>query len=459
MRRTPFLPADTIVAPATATAAAGVAVVRVSGPRSHEMLGRLFRPSGRSPLDHPRLLSHGHLLARDGAEYDEALAVSMPSPHSYTGEDVVEFHCHGSSLVVRHLLDLCIDCGCRLALPGEFTQRAFLNGRMDLSQAEAVMDLIQARSDAAMRIAMQQLDGKLHRLVLAFREAIIELLTSVEAAIDFPEDEVELLDPFDLCRRVELLLNNLSSLLQGFDNGRILRDGASILILGRPNVGKSSLLNALLGEARAIVTAIPGTTRDTIEESLVLDAIPLRLIDTAGLRATTDPIEAEGVSRARARIASADLILLLTDASVPLADDDMLVIDACADKRVLAVRNKIDLGDGPLPEALQSWPSVAVSSHTGAGLDLLRQAIVQAFLGDGSAHSETFLLSDRRHREALVRAQASCESFRLALQQNPSPELLAVDLRAALSALGEISGETTPDDILERIFARFCIGK
>jgi tRNA modification GTPase len=459
MRRTTVLPNDTIVAPATAIAAAGVAVVRLSGPHSVAVLEQLFTPAGRSPKDHPRLLCYGRLHDIQGEALDEILAVVMQAPHSYTGEDVVEFHCHGSIQVVRNLLDQCIDRGCRMAQPGEFTQRAFLNGRMDLSQAEAVIDLINAHSDGARRIAVQQLDGHLHRLVQRYREELLDMLALVESAIDFPEDEVDILDFQLLQRRMDSLRREIIQLLQGFDAGRILRDGVAILILGRPNVGKSSLLNALLGEARAIVTDIPGTTRDTIEENLVLGEIPLRLIDTAGVRETTDPIEAEGVARARSRIATSDLILLLTDASVPLTADDQLVIDACVDAPVIAVRNKADLGETPPAAALSRWPIVSISTHTGAGLSALRQMITSTLLHDAGGHSETFFLSDRRHREALVRVQTASEAFLSALIATSAPELLAVELRDALSALGEITGETTSDEVLNRIFSRFCIGK
>ncbi|MBE0599646.1 MAG: tRNA uridine-5-carboxymethylaminomethyl(34) synthesis GTPase MnmE, partial [Desulfuromonadales bacterium] len=306
---------DTIVAPATPPGEGGIGILRLSGPRAAEILQSFFRPSrGSGPLASHRLY-HGRLITRQGICADEVMAVVMRAPRSYTREDVAEIHCHGGPQVMRRLLDLFIESGIRLARPGEFTLRAFLNGRLDLAQAEAVIAVIRSASEAASQVALQQLAGKLSQAIHTIRDQLVEVLALIETEVDFPEDELELPSRQALQERVEVARGEIDQLLASFDTGRTLREGMAVLILGKPNVGKSSLLNALLGEARAIVNPAPGTTRDTIEENLNLGGIPLRLVDTAGIRHTTDPIEAEGVRRARAKIPSADLVLLVVDGS------------------------------------------------------------------------------------------------------------------------------------------------
>lgn len=451
---------DTIAAPATPTGPGGIGIIRISGARAEAALETLFRPTRTIRRLRSHQLYHGQIVDPSQVVIDEVLAVVMRAPQSYTREDVVEIHCHGGQVILRRILDLLLDLGIRLASPGEFTQRAFLNGRLDLAEAEAVIDLIQSRSEGSRRVALEQMQGRLSRAIHGFQHQLADLLALVETYVDFPEEDIPQLQVEGLAEQALGVRQQMDQLLANFENGRILREGLSVLILGCPNVGKSSLLNALLGEARAIVTPIPGTTRDTIEESLSLGGIPLRLVDTAGVRETSDLIEAEGVRRAQEKIAGADLILFVVDGSRGLSADDHFALKLCGDQRVLLTVNKIDLGSVVLEAPFADLPRVAVSAHSGEGLDLLRQAIVGFFQAQGGGDGiETPLLSDRRHREALVLARNALLRFAEALKQEFSVEFLAVELREALQGLGLITGETTPDDILERIFSRFCIGK
>jgi len=451
---------ETIVAVATAPGEGAIGIVRLSGTEAEPFLDQLFR--GVRPASKRR--SHrfylGHLHEPSGRPIDEVMVVVMRAPHSFTREDVVEVHCHGGMVVIRRIVDAFLDIGARLAGPGEFTQRAFLSGRLDLSQAEAVIDLIRARSESAGRVALAQLDGRISRTVLEMSDRLADLLSHVESLVDFPEEDIEFAELSFFEEEAAALLGRIDIFLENFDMGRILREGLSVLILGKPNVGKSSLLNLLLGEARAIVTDIPGTTRDTIEESLVLGGIPLRLIDTAGVRDTDDPVEAEGVARARAKIASADLILLVIDSSRPLDEQDQLAFNACRGQKTLLVCNKADLSQMPLPSEVTQVPNVFLSCRSGEGLPVLRDSIVSLLGGSVQGDlAQDVIFSDRRHRDALLRTREALIRFQSALTAGLSPEFPALELREALDALGEILGKTTPDNILDRIFSRFCIGK
>jgi tRNA modification GTPase len=452
---------QTIIAPVTPPGEGGVGIIRLSGKQAEPALLRFFHPSRRPSFLTSHRLYLGHLRNATGELIDEVLAVVMRAPHSFTREDVAEIHCHGGPVMIRRILDLFLDNGdVRLAQPGEFTQRAFLNGRLDLTQAEAVIDVIRSRSEAACTVAMRQLDGRLSHALHQFRGELADLLAFVEAHIDFPEEDIELPTQERLGTGGRDVLDRIDRLLATFEEGRALREGLEVLILGRPNVGKSSLLNALLGQARAIVTDVPGTTRDTIEESFSLGGFPLRLIDTAGIRDTVDPVEAEGVRRAQRKVASADLVLLVVDGSVKVTEEDLLALRACKDARLLLVVSKQDLPPVPLPETFSALSSVRISTHTGEGLAELVQRITSLFSTATSREGrESLLLSDRRHRDALVRARRSLGHFCAEAKAGTSLEFLAIDLREALQALGEITGETTPDEILDHIFSRFCIGK
>ncbi|PLX99224.1 MAG: tRNA uridine-5-carboxymethylaminomethyl(34) synthesis GTPase MnmE [Desulfuromonas sp.] len=448
---------DTIIAPATPPGEGGVAIVRLSGPLAEPCLNQVFVPaSGNTPLSSHRLVL-GTVVSPEGRVIDEVMAVVMRAPRSYTAEDVVEIHCHGNPLVVRQIVDTCLQHQVRLAQPGEFTLRAFLNGRLDLSQAEGVIDLIQANSERAGRVAAAQLEGELSRRIHSLREPLLKLRSLVEAYIDFPEEDIPE-DPALVLAPAQEVLDSIGCLCASFDQGRIIRDGLGVLILGRPNVGKSSLLNALVGESRAIVTDIPGTTRDVLEETITLGGLTVRLMDTAGIRSSVDPIEQEGVRRAQGKLDQADLILLLIDGSRSLVKEDHDLLELCREKPLLIVRNKSDLGLLPLSGPWSAFESVDISAHSGAGMDSLRGKIVGRGGGEGSGSTESFFLCDRRHLEALTMCADALQRF-CSEWGHLSLDLLALDLREALDHLGVITGETTPEEVLNTIFSRFCIGK
>ncbi len=452
---------DTIVAPATPPGEGGVGIIRISGPDSLALLAKVFRGKVNATAMQSHRLYHGHLLNRKSERVDEVLAVVMRAPRSYTGEDVVEVQCHGGTQITRSVLDLFLDAGARMANPGEFTQRAFLNGRLDLSQAEAVIDVVKSRSERAGRNAFSQLEGHLSQKIYNFSERLKGFLSLIEAHIDFQDDEVGILDISAFLTPVGDLVLEMRGLADSFDFGRVLRDGMNVLILGRPNVGKSSLMNAMLGESRAIVTDIAGTTRDTLEEQLVLAGFPVRLIDAAGVRDTDDPVELEGVRRARDKALAADLILLVVDGCCPLAAEDFLALDLCQPAKTIVVVNKSDQAQACNLDRLSLFThQVAVSAKYSLGLSELSDAIIERLGCDVSyADSEGIVVTERRHRDALVKAVVSLEEFLISFDALVPLECLAMELRDALSALGLITGETTPDEILDQIFSRFCIGK
>ena len=452
---------DTIVAPVTPPGEGGVGIVRLSGPHAVTYLKSSFRSKTNPEEFDSHHLYYGQLFNSDDVRLDEVLAVVMRSPRSYTGENVVEVHCHGGIHVMRSVLDLFLAAGARMAAPGEFTQRAFLSGRLDLSQAEAVVDVIKARSEKSGQVALDQLEGCLSRKIYAYSDQLKSALALLEAHIDFPDDEVGSLDLASLVEPIHAQVTEMVALANSFDVGRVLREGVSILILGRPNVGKSSLMNALLGEARAIVTAVPGTTRDTLEEPLVLAGFPVRLIDSAGVRETDDPVEKEGVLRASTKARSADLILLVLDGSTPLNEEDLLAIGQCQFDKTIIVVNKADQPQrvdlGQLETFLHKVP---VSAKQLTGLDSLYHVIAERLGQDSlSVAGEGLVVTEKRHKDALTKAISSLNAFFDGVILSAPYECLAMDLREGLHSLGLITGETTPDEILEQIFSRFCIGK
>ena len=452
---------DTIAAIATPPGEGGIGIVRVSGSAAFPIAERLFRRHGGSkPLQSHRAYFGVIVDPATGETLDRALLLPFRAPHSYTGEDVVEFHCHGSPYLLRRVLELVWREGARPAEPGEFTLRAFLNGKLDLAQAEAVADLIRARSEAQLRSALALHEGKLSQQVQALSDDLLRLLATVEAHIDFSEELGEL-DPHTLIPDLQSLLQRLDALLQGARAGRILREGARVAIVGRPNVGKSSLLNALLGEERAITTDIPGTTRDTLEESLIIGGVPLVILDTAGLRESADVVEQIGIERARRAAERADLILFVYDLTAPDWDADRALLETLpAHAPKLLVGNKMDAADpAQVQRACSVFPdSVLISALTGAGLDALQEAILTA-LEVQRIGEETLTLTHQRHIQAVADAKRALEHARDALQHGYSPDLIAVDLRAAWLALGAITGETADETLVQRIFRDFCIGK
>lgn len=450
---------DIIVAPATAVSDGGIAIIRLSGDDCLSIVKPKFRaPSGVCPFV-SHTLYYGHFYDNMGCVLDEVMCVAMASPRSYTGEDVVEIHCHGGRVVVGLIMDCLLDCGCRVALPGEYTERAFLNGRIDLSKAEAVADIISSRSELSASIAANQLSGSLSKKIYHFRDMVISILSLVEAYIDFPEDDMDAPHIDSIDQDLSLLMSEVDQLIVGFEEGRIIKDGLSVAILGKPNVGKSSILNRLVGSDRAIVTDIAGTTRDLIEENIVLSGLPLRFIDTAGIRHTNDPVESMGVDRARALIDSADLVLYVVDGTLFELVEFNEFYAALDGVPVIVLINKSDVSSFIVPDFMNDYRHVSISAKTGEGFDLLADEILDTFQISGSEERETFLVSDRRHRDALVRCQKYLEQFKLEFTQCSSPEFLSIHLRDALSALGDITGETTPDEILNTIFSKFCVGK
>jgi tRNA modification GTPase len=452
---------DTIAAISTPLGEAGIGIVRLSGLEAESIARQIFRP--RRPVKKWR--SHqlylGYVLDSQGHIIDEVLLTLMRAPHSYTREDVVEINCHSGYLVLKRLLEEVLARGARLARPGEFTLRAFLSGRLDLTQAEAVLEVIQAKSQAGLKVAASHLWGTLGRRVSEVRQALLDLLARVEAALDFPEEAQELAHN-EVKAALTVPMHLLGQLSDTYREGRLLKEGILVVIAGRPNVGKSSLLNRLLAADRAIVTDIPGTTRDIIEEGVIMQAIPVRLTDTAGLRrAAGDRVEELGMARARERLEAADLVLYLVDGSQPLTEDDRRTLGELAGRPGLAVINKIDLpqtlSDQELAEAT-SLPMVKISALTGEGLDDLKQAVVDLALAGGVRH-EGEIITQARHHQHL----AAALDYLLKAQEMLSPEtpweLVAEELRAAIHELGEITGEEVGEDILDRIFSQFCIGK
>lgn len=452
---------DTIAAISTPLGEGGIGIIRVSGSQAVAIAEQLFRRNRNGGLSSHRFYYGTVVEPATGVVLDEVMLVLMRAPRSYTREDVVEIHCHGGYLLVQKVLTLVIGQGARLAQPGEFTQRAFLNGRIDLLQAEAVIDLIRGKTDAALTLAQHQRQGLLSQRIEAVKQDVLHGLALVEAFIDFPEEDLGAAAGEEIGRFVGMALEQIEALLAGFDEGRVLREGVAVLIAGKPNVGKSSLLNTLLQEQRVIVTSVPGTTRDIIEEIVNINGLPVRMLDTAGIRASEDIVEQEGVRRAIEQIPLADLVLFLLDASRPFDEEDWLIAETLASHRFIVVTNKADLPPVlQLPHSLAFSPVVAISTQTGAGIDALREKIFTTFLQGATVdRRELVALSQARHRDALLKAKGVLLGFLNHFAAHLSSDLLAVDLHDALRALGEVTGDTTPDEVLDLIFQRFCIGK
>ena len=455
---------DTIAAISTPLGVGGIGIVRLSGPQARGILEKIFRRrGGDKPLRSHRFYLGEILRPRDQSAIDEVLAAFMEKPKTYTREDVAEIQAHGGPLILREILEAALRCGARPAGPGEFTRRAFLNGRIDLTQAEAVIDLIESKTRRSLDLANLQRRGRLGEEVKKIREGLADLLALLEAGIDFPEEEIPGLSGGDIQRRLRGSREKLDALLRTYDEGKVYRQGIAAVIIGRPNVGKSSLLNALLREDRAIVTPVPGTTRDVIEETANVRGIPLRIMDTAGLRHGRDEVEVEGVKRTRDRLAQADLVIWVVDGSEPLAAEDLAILPEVRGRKSVVVLNKNDLprrlNQRELADALPGVPLVAVSALRHSGIDLLEGAIRETVLDGPEDSSSEVLLSNLRHKQALEKAREGLERALEASAANLPPEFISVDLGQALRALGEIVGETTPEDILDRIFSQFCIGK
>lgn len=446
---------DTIAAQATAAGEGGVAIVRVSGADCLRIISRVFRAKNGKPLEN-RVLTYGYVM-EDGGVADEAMAVLMRAPHSYTREDVAEIHCHGSQALVGKILRLLMAAGARMAEPGEFTYRAFLNGRIDLAQAEGVMRMIRAGSERAMRSAVRQMEGGVSAFVRTAREEITSLLAAMAAAIDFP-DEVE---ETQTTREVTVACKAIAAKLAAACDaraGRIEDEGLRVVLCGRPNAGKSSLLNALLGGERAIVTDIPGTTRDTLTEAVQIGGVRVLLTDTAGLRETGDAVERIGVERAKKALAEADVRALVLDGASPLTEEDKAALFGLAPQMI--VLSKGDLAQrltaADVRAAFGDVPMVTVCATRGEGMEALRDALTAFVPADGA---ESSALSQARHVEAAGRARAALCDAVTAIEDGMPLDVAAVDLSAALDALGEITGETMSERVIDEVFAKFCVGK
>src|SRR5713101_4730551 len=497
---------DTIAAIATPPGYGGIGVVRVSGPDAFDIvLPLLRRPGGDAALPPSHTLTYGHIVAPDTQEIlDETLVAFMRAPHTYTREDVVEIQGHGGPLILQRIVRLLLTRGVRMANPGEFTLRAFLNGRLDLAQAEAVMDLISSQTEVGQRLAMQQLRGRISEQVQHARYSLLGVIARIEASIDFPEEDVPTPRPEELRPLVLAAQQQVDALLAGSEQGRLYRQGLRTAIIGRPNVGKSSLLNALLRSERAIVTPIAGTTRDTVEEVANLRGIPLHLIDTAGITPTDDPIEQMGVQRSRAAAESADMVLLVFDGAEQLTGQDHRVTEelqamgfgvgepaslvgarnvgarvveeggvgpcgcpggagTLARRPVIMVVNKVDrLLALELNQVRSMWPGaplVRTSTLTGGGLSDLEETIAELVLAGKALHQDSVLVTSARHQDALRRAAQHLQASLATLEQGLPLDFVSIDLRAAFDALGEVTGEAVSEDLLDRIFSEFCIGK
>ncbi|HHY46252.1 MAG TPA: tRNA uridine-5-carboxymethylaminomethyl(34) synthesis GTPase MnmE [Firmicutes bacterium] len=456
---------DTIAAISTPVGEGGIGIVRISGPRAIPIAREVFRTAQGKRLNvaGKRRVLYGIVMdPATGEQVDEALVTIMPGPASYTREDVVEISCHGGLVPVRRVLEAVLHCGARLAGPGEFTRRAFLNGRIDLAQAEAVIDIIRARTEAAMRRASRQLSGLLSSEVRELRRELVELLAGIEGRLDFPEDidELDIPASIERCRKA---VARIEDILKGARHGRVMREGAMVAIVGKTNVGKSSLLNALLRHERAIVADNPGTTRDTVEDMVDIRGIPVRLVDTAGLREVDDAVERMGIQRALAAMQSADLVLVVVDSSQQLDTQDEQVIDQVAGRPAILVLNKIDLGcrlsEDVVGRFLRPVAAVRVSAKAGLGMEDLRDAIYRSVTGGHVEAGADPIVGNLRHVVALEAARDSLLSAIEAFHRGLPSDIVAIDVRESVERLGEITGETASEAVIDSIFEQFCVGK
>ncbi len=457
---------DTIAAVATPYGEGGIGIIRISGDDAERILDEVFVPAGRQSGRGPesRRLMYGHIVdPEDGSTVDEVLSVFMKGPHTYTGEDVAEIDCHGGIVPLRRTLDLVYRHGAVPAERGEFTKRAFLNGRIDLSQAEAVIDLIKARADRSFDVAMDQLEGRLSRRIKEIRAGLMDLLVELTVNIDYPDEDIELITYDKLREGLNRAQESVDELLAGSNTGRLISEGIKVAIIGKPNVGKSSLMNALLRESRAIVTDIPGTTRDTIEESLSIDGIPVILTDTAGIRETTDKIETIGIERSKASVDSADLVLFMVDGSRELDEEDEFIAGHLQPGKTLIVINKTDLEQkttpGDVGRLADGAEIIETSLADEAGARAVEEAILARVMSGETKQGESVMVTNARH-EALLReaSQSVKDALVLAGQEEPL-EIIEIDVKQAYESLGEIIGEAVEDDIINEVFSRFCLGK
>lgn len=457
---------DTIAAIATAYGEGGIGIVRLSGEDSKKILDRIFVPrhkTHKEPIVNKRLY-YGHIEdPSDNHVIDEVLAVYMKAPATYTAEDVVEIYCHGSIVALRKTLALALRNGARLAEKGEFTKRAFLNGRLDLSQAEAVIDIVRAKTDKTFDVALSQMEGALSERVKEIRLGLMDLLVDITVNLDYPDEDIEIMTYQKLIESTSQIGDKIDKLIYTAGTGRIIRDGLNIAIIGKPNVGKSSLMNALLREARAIVTEIPGTTRDTIEEVISIKDIPVKLTDTAGIRETEDQIERIGIEKSKESFNRADLVIFIVDGSSPLSREDRKIMSKIGTRKAIVLINKTDLGVKVEEEELRiTLPHAGIikaAIRNNVGIEELEQEIVSMVYGGQVKQEESLLVTNVRHMELLEKAKAAISDARAMAENSEALDFIEVDVRRCWELLGEIIGESVTEDIIDQVFARFCLGK
>ena len=442
----------------------GISIIRISGDKCLDIIDRIFKGVNKSSVKEMKTytMKYGHIHNIENTEViDEVIISYMKGPKSFTAEDVVEVNCHGGVTSTNRVLQEIIKSGARIAEPGEFTKRAFLNGRIDLSQAEAVMDIIRAKTDLSMKSAVMQSSGYLSREINKLREYMLNTLALIEYSVDFTEDDEEVDEsiPVRIIEQLSKAKNEMNMLLKNADEGRIIRDGLKLAIVGKPNVGKSSLLNALLKEKRAIVTDIPGTTRDVIEEFINLDGIPVKVIDTAGIRETDDIVEQIGVEKSREKMNEADLVIFVLDSSRELDDEDREILERLKDKKYIVLLNKVDLESKINEDEVKDLENIIrISAKSGFGLEDLKSKIKDMFF-DGEVDTESLIISNSRHKQALYRALENCELAEGKVKANEFLDLISIYVTAALKALGEITGSELEEDLVNKIFSEFCVGK
>ena len=457
---------DTIAAIATAPGIGGIGIIRVSGPEACNVVNRIFHSQQSVPLGErqTRTIHYGHIVhPKTGKTLDEVIVVLMKGPHSYTAEDVVEIQCHGGFVSVREILKVLLSEGVRQAEEGEFTKRAFLNGRIDLTQAEAIIDIIDAKTEQSLEVAVNQLDGTLSKYIRALRDELIAMIAHLEVTIDYPEEDIEEVSAQEVRTGLEPILEKMDTLLATAQRGKLLRDGVMVSIIGRPNAGKSSLMNALLREDRAIVTNIPGTTRDSIEEFLTIQGIPVRLIDTAGIRETEDIVESMGVEKARQYLDKADVVVLVIDGSKPLEPEEQELLQLITNRPSIIFLNKADQAQCVRKEEIAALGTfteiVTISAAQGEGMDEMARVITSLVQGGSVQASHEAMLSNVRHITLMEQAKVSLDQSILAIDSGMPIDLIVTDIRAAWELLGDITGESLRESMVDELFKRFCLGK
>ncbi|MBX4262044.1 tRNA uridine-5-carboxymethylaminomethyl(34) synthesis GTPase MnmE [Clostridium estertheticum] len=454
---------DTIAAISTSIGEGGISIIRISGDKAIDIVDSIFVGNNNRKLNDFKsyTMRYGHIIDKNGVRLDEVIISYMKGPKSFTAEDTIEINCHGGVVGTNRILQEVIRSGARIAEPGEFTKRAFLNGRIDLSQAEAVMDIIRAKTELSMKSALMQSEGSISREIKIVRNKLLSVIAHIEVTVDYPEEDIEDVTANEVREEVTFIISEIDMLLSTADEGKILREGLSTVIVGKPNVGKSSLLNALVKEKRAIVTDVPGTTRDAIEEYISIEGIPVKIVDTAGIRETDDIVEKIGVETSKQKIDEADLVILMLDSSMDLSREDIEIIDYIKEKKYIVLLNKSDLGgkiDISELRNLKSKYVTDISIKTGFGLDDLKNNIMDLFF-NGEIKTEGVFVTNNRHKQSLIRAKENLESSLNALEYTAAIDLASIDIRNAWINLGEITGESLDEDIIHKIFSEFCLGK